>query len=82
MIDLATRPAGYSAHFLNNYSTIDYAKPIKPIFGRCCVRVEGPSGFQTYQCNRLDGYGPDQAFCPDHENQRAAGTLAPERYHP
>jgi hypothetical protein len=40
-------------------------KGIRPDFTRCCEEVY--ANFQSHQCGRKRGFGPDKAYCKQHD---------------
>jgi len=51
---------------------------VKPDFNRCCESVT-PSrmgGWTSHQCGRKRGFGPDKAYCKQHDPEAVAARIS------
>ncbi len=47
-----------------------------PDFTRCCEEVSDSMNWNTYQCSRKRGYGPDKAYCKQHDPEAVKARRA------
>lgn len=50
-------------HYRKAYGTFS---SLTPDYTRCCASVYG-GHFRSHQCTRKRGYGPDKAYCKQHD---------------
>lgn len=50
--------------YRNNYGTFRH---VPPDTTRCCELVSDSNGWRYHQCSRKRGYGPEKAYCKQHD---------------